>query len=391
MDPRKRVITELNRRIAERGVESSTQLERLGDYLANQDEGSFSEASFLELHRRIQELRRRLPASRQQVRRIMQCVEKNADLEARIKEAGERFAELQNELESVCEEIGRTAYASLGGGSPARKEQLEELFSKVARQEQELKSLVEDQERNRTSMRTGNLFKIIGEAGRSFFIRSAVNFKRKAVARAYAEAGRQLCESPLAEELGDASLRRQVEPYFENKKKLEELAGETEALRQQQSELREELRELGAEKSHQRKLREIERQIQKTETELKDSCRKLGELFRAGPIRSFVADPEVKKRLRRVAQAEKDSEKDRKQIGRIEAAIQIDALDAQARAMRDKIEKLTREIRSRQQEVRALEKRISEGENKKEGLLKIRGSEQTLLQLEEREEEEADS
>jgi len=99
----------------------------------------------------------------------------------------------------------------------------------------------------------------------------------------------------------------------------------------------------------------------------------------------------VKKRLRRVAQAEKDSEKDRKQIGRIEAAIQIDALDAQARAMRDKIEKLTREIRSRQQEVRALEKRISEGENKKEGLLKIRGSEQTLLQLEEREEEEADS
>ena len=391
MDPRKRVITELNRRIAERAVEVSTQLERLGDYLANQAEDSFSDPSFLEIHRHVQELRRRLPASRQQVRRIMQGMEKNADLEARFKEAGDRYVELQNEIDSISEEIGRAAYASLGGGSPEQKEQLDQLFSKVARQERELQALMEDQDRNRTSIRTGNLLKIIGEAGRSFFIRSAVNFKRKAVARAYAEAGRQLCESPLADELADSSLRRQMAPYHESKKKLEALASDTEALHKQQSELREELKELGAEKSYQRKLREIERQIQKTETDLQESCQTLGELFRGSPVRSFVADPEVKKRLARAALAEKAVEKHRKQIGRIEAAIQIDALDSQARTMQDKIEKLTREIRSRQQEVRALEKRISEGENKKDGLLKIRGSEQTLLQLEEREEEEKDS
>jgi chromosome segregation ATPase len=391
MDPRKRVITELNRRIAERGVEVSSQMERLGDYLANQAEDSFSDPSFLELHRHVKELRRRLPASRQQVRRIMQCMEKNADLEGRIKAAGEQYVELQNAAESVCEEIGRAAYASLGGGPAEQKEQLDQLFAKVARQEKELQALVEDQDRNRTTMRTGNLLKIIGEAGRSFFMRSAINFKRKAVSRAYAEAGRQLCESPLAEELRDASLRSRMAPYYDNKKKLEELASETEKLRQQQSELREELKELGAEKSYQRKLREIERQIQKTETDLQESCRKLGELFRASPVRSYVTDPEVKKRLALAAQAEKASEGHRKQVGRIEAAIQIDALDSQARAMRDKIEKLTREIRSRQQEARALEKRIRDGEDKKEALLKIRGSEQTLLELEEGEKEENDS
>jgi hypothetical protein len=391
MDPRKRVITELSRRIAEQEVEAATQLERLGDYLANQEAGSFIDAAFLQTHGHIQELRQRLPAGRQQVRRIMQCMEQNADLEAKIKAAGERYAELEGENESVCEEIGRAVFASLSEGSPSQRETLDQLFSKVTRQERELRALTEDQERNRTSMRTGNILKIIGGAGRSFFIRSAVNFKHKAVARAYAEAGRQLCESPQPEQIGDASLRRRMAPYLENKKKLEELAREAEALRKRQLELWDELKGLGAGKSYQRRVHEIERQIQKTETDLEESCRKLGELFRGNPVRSFVTDPEVKNRLRRVAQAEKTSEKHRKQIRRIEAAIQIDVLDAQARAMREKIEKITREIRSRQQEVRGMEKRITEGENEKERLVKIRGSEQTLLQLDEQREEDGDS
>jgi chromosome segregation ATPase len=391
MDPRKRVITELKRRIAEQEVEAANQLEGLGDYLANQDAASFTDAAFLQIHGHIKELRRRLPASRQQVRRIMQCIEKNADLEAKIKSAGERFAELEGENESVCEEIGRAVYASQGDGSPSQQEAPDQLFTKVARQERELRSMMENQERNRTSMRTGNILKIIGGAGRSFLLRSAVNFKQKAVARAYAEAGRQYCESSRPEPIGDASLRRRMASFIENNKKLEDLAREAETLRKQQSELREELKSLGAEKSFQRRVHEIERQIQKTETDLEANCRKLGELFRGNPVRSFVTDPEVKKSLRRVAQAEKAGEKHRKQIRRIEAAIQIDALDAQARAMREKIEKLTREIRSRQQEARGLEKRITEGENEKERLVKIRGSEQTLLQLDEQGEEDSDS
>lgn len=387
MDPRKRVITELNRRIAEQAAQASIQLERLGDYLAGQDSGSFTDAAFLETHRRIQELRRKLPASRQQVRRIMQCIEKNADLEARIRSAAERCAEVEAENESLCERLGRGVYASLAENPPQRKAELEELFGKVSRLERELQALLEDQERNRTSMRTGNLFKIIGEAGRSFFLRSAVNFKRKAVSRAYAEAGRLFCESPLAEQLGEPDLRLLIDPYRENKKKLEELAQEGEGLRRQQAELWEELKSLGAEKSHQRRVSEIERQITRIEQDLKDSCRTLGELFRANPVRSFTADPEVKQRLQRLVQAEKTSEKYRKQIRRIEAAMRIDALEGQARLMREKIEKLSREIRSRQQEIRTLEKRIGEAESEKERLEKIRGSQQTLLQLDEQPEE----
>jgi DNA repair exonuclease SbcCD ATPase subunit len=390
MDPRKRVITELNRRIAELSAQALTQIERLGDYLANQDAGSFADTAFLETHRHILELRRRLPSSRQQVRRIMQCVEKNAELENKIKAAAERFAEVEGENESLCEEIGRGVYAALGDSSSEHKEELDRLFAKVNRQERELQALMEDQERNRTSIRTGNILKIIGEAGRSFFIRSAVSFKQKAVARAYADAGRQLCESPLAESLGEATLRRLIAPYRNNKKKLEDLAREGEGLRKQQSEVWVELRGLGAEKSHQRRVNEIERQIQKTEKDLQESCRRLGELFRANPVRSFITEPEVKKRLAKLAQAEKDGERHRKQIRRVEAAMQIDALDAQTRAMREKIEKLTREIRSRQQEVRALERRIGEADSEKERLAKVRGSEHTFLQLDEKEEEEGE-
>ena len=52
MDPRKRAITELNRRVAENAVEAGSQLERLGEYLAGQDEKAFSDPDFLKTRRR---------------------------------------------------------------------------------------------------------------------------------------------------------------------------------------------------------------------------------------------------------------------------------------------------------------------------------------------------
>jgi hypothetical protein len=379
MDPRKRAITELNRRIAESSVEAAAQLERLGDYLAGQDEKAFGDSEFLELRRNVLELRAQLPTGRRQVRRIMHCVEKITGLETRLRAAGERFAELERENEAICEEIGRFSYEAFRSQSPAL-EGLAELFVKVGRQEQELAGLSEDQERSRGSMRSGNILRMIGEAGRGFFLRSAVGFKRKAVARAYAEAGRGVCESPLAE--SDPSLKRKLAPYRENRARQEELGREAEALRAEQAGLRGELKELGADKSHQRRVRELERGLQRAEEELEQACRRLGEQFRAKPVRSFATDPEVKNRLRRAVQAQKAGEKHRKQIRRLEAAIQIDTLDAQVRAMREKIEKVTREIRAREQEVRELEGRIAASEGKRERLVKARGPEQDLLELE---------
>ncbi len=383
MDPRKRLVTELKRRIAENSVEADSQLERLGDYLAGQDEKAFSDPELLAVRREVLELRAQLPTGRRQVRRILQCVEKNAELEVRLRGVGERFEELERESETICEEIGRFSYESFRSQSLTLEglQELEELFVKVGRQEQELAGLNEDQERSRGSLRSGNILRIIGGAGRGFFLRSAVSFKRKAVARAYAEAGHGVCESALAE--SDPALKRKVEPYRQNRARLEELSRESEVLRAEQSGLRSELKELGADKSHQRRVRELERSIQRAEEDLSRASRRLGELYRAKPVRSFATDPEVKNRLRRAVQAEKASEKYRKRIRRLEAAMQIDALDAQVRAMREKIEKVTREIRAREQEVRELEGRIASSEGERERLVKVRGPEQDLLELEE--------
>jgi len=388
MDPRRRAIAELGRRSAEQAVEARTQLQRLGEFLSAQETTAFSDPEFQEAQALIRELRRQLPASRQQARRIMQCMEKNAELDAKLHSVGERYAELERENDSIGEDIGRSAHAFYRDNSHQFPSELAELFGKVARQEQELQVLQEDQERSRSTLRTGNLFKIIGEAGRGFFLRSAVNFKRKAVARAYAEAGRTLCESEAADRIGDAVLRRRMSPYLENRKRLQELVGERESLRGVQSELWGELKELGADKSYQRRVREIERSIQDAERELEEVCRRLGELFRARPVRGLATDPEVKNRLRRAALAEKQQEKNQKRIRRIEAAMQIDALDAHTRSMRDKIDKLTREIRAREQEVRTLEKRIQEASEERESLVKARGPEHTLLEVDDLEGEE---
>ena len=53
-----------------------------------------------------------------------------------------------------------------------------------------------------------------------------------------------MCESPPAE--SDPTLKRKVEPYRQNRARQEELGREAEALRTEQSGLRNELKELGA-------------------------------------------------------------------------------------------------------------------------------------------------
>jgi chromosome segregation ATPase len=380
---RRNAIEELRRRIRQSEAEAENLHQQLGEYLSYQPSESFSATSLADTHHRIGELREKLPATRQQVKRILQCVSRSEELEKGIRNARTRIADLEEEGERICEEIGRAAFEAYRSARPAEPE-YEEIFAPLIKQEEEISSLESEMEKAQSGTKSGNFFRIFRESGRTLYVKGLMSLKKKNMTRAYREAGHKFCESDLVKDVSDPELKYTLAPYQDNLEQREVISSEMESLEERQEKLWKELKELGAERSHHRRVREIEHQIEQIEEELEASFGSLGRMYRSKPLKPFVDDPEIKKILRHILRVEKGIEQDRKQITRIEAAIQIDALDKQIATLEDRSERLTREIKTRQEEIRALNERVKEAQEQRERLETLRGPEESVLKIKSR-------
>lgn len=380
---RRRAIEELRQRIRQLEAESGSLLRQLGEHLSYQPPESFEATPLGGTHARVNELRERLPESRQQVKRILQSAARSEELEKGIRSVRVQLAGLEEEGERICEEIGRCAFEAYRSTRPHEAE-YERIFGPLLEQEQELAALEAEMEKAQSGSKSGNFFRIFKESGRSLYVKGLMSLKKKTVARNYREAGHRFCESELVKGITDPELKATLAPYTKNRQKVDALGSEMDTLRSRQEALWKELKELGAERAHQRRVREIENRIERIEEELEDAFGSMGRAYRAKPIKSFAEDPEVKKLLREVSRVEKSAEQHRRQIARIEAAIQLDGVEKQRAAMEDRVERLEREIEHRKSEIRSLSERIEEARKQARRLEELRGSEGTLFKVTER-------
>jgi chromosome segregation ATPase len=377
---RRNAIEQLRRRIRQSEAEALGLLEHLGEYLSYQPPERFEGTPLRDVHNRIGELRDRLPETRQQVKRILQSVARSEELEKSIHAARAEMAGLQEEEDRICEEIGRAALEAYRMTRPADP-QYESILAPLLKQEAELSTLESEMEKAEGAGRGGNFFRIFRESGRTLYVKGLLSLRKKQLARAYRDTGHRFCEADIAREFPDPELDRTLAPYRANRERRAALAEEIDGLRGRHDALWKELKELGAERSHHRRVREIEHQIEGIEEELEADFGSLGSMYRSKPLKSFAEDPEIRKLLRHVARTEKAVEQDRRHITRIEAAIQMEALEKQAAAMEQRVERLGREIKSRQEEVRSLNQRIREAQEQRARLEAVRGPEETLLSL----------
>jgi chromosome segregation ATPase len=380
MDAYKKSIEELERRIQRSSAEIRTQLKKLGEYLSYQEQGAFSATEMSDLYGRIQDLRGQLPKSRQQVKRILQCVNQNEQLEQEISEKKRQIAGLEEANQAICEEIGRAAfeaYKSLSSGG----NEYSDLFEPLIKQERELTELESEYSKLQGHGKDGNFFRIFRETGRSLYLKGILSLKKKAIGKIYREAGKRLCESQFGAELKSSGLDRVLGPYKDNDRKIKALKQEVSKLRNVQERIWNELKELGADRSHQKRVREIEIGIQRIEEELEDAFEGFGSLFRSQPAEHFGDDAEVARALKQIEVCEETKKRGAKQIERIEAALLIDNLQRQARNLNQRISRLEEEVRLRRGEIDTLKAQVAEGENEINRLIKIRGSEQSLLKI----------
>ncbi|MBN1835693.1 MAG: hypothetical protein JW820_07575 [Spirochaetales bacterium] len=387
MVDRRRAMDELRRSIRQREAETEDLLGQLGEYLSYQPAERFAATPLADTHRRITELRERLPETRRQVKRILQCVARSEELEKSLRAARSQLAELEEAGERICEEIGHAAFEAYRSTRPEEAE-YERIFGPLLKQEEEVSGLEQEMQRVQSGTKGGTFFRIFRESGRTLYVKGLMSLKKKSMAKAYREAGHRFCDSELIKGVKDPEIRQTLGPYQKNQEKQAGLHEEMRTLRSRQEALWKELKDLGAERSHLRRVREIEHQIQGIEEELDASLGSLGRMFRSKPLKSFAEDPEIKKILRHVTRVEKSTEEHRKQIGRIEAAIQLDALDKQRVNLESRVERLEREIESRKGEIASLRQQIQEASEQARRLEALRGPEESLFRLTQRPEQD---
>jgi chromosome segregation ATPase len=375
MDSYKRTIDVLQKEIERNSGQIAGLLRKLGEHLSYQDLALLPTPEMRELHGRIQGLRNRLPESRQQVKKILQAAAGNEELEKQIRDRKRRIAELAEKNQEICETIGRAAYEAYKT-LDLPELQYQELFEALDRQENELAELQAEYERLQTHGREGKFFRIFRETGRSVYLKGLLSLRRRTVAKAYRDVGMTLCASHLREELKRGGLQQALAPYEVNEKKISTLKRELDALLRDQEKKWSDLKTLGAHRSHQKRVREIESEIQRIEDQLQDVFQGLGTLFHSASVRS--EDVEISGIMRQIKEVEQDNQKKKKQIERLNAAIQIEILTAQLGNLSERINRFEGEIESRGREIETLRAQIGEGEKEIQRLQRVRGSRQLL-------------
>lgn len=375
----KRAVGELHKGIAKNSAQIRDDLKKLGEYLSYKEAETLPDPAMKELHGRIQELRRELPDSRQQVKKILQTVAGNEALEQEIRSKRQKIGELTKKNQEICQSIGRAAYRAYRSLPDSGKEN-EQLFESLEKQEQGLAELKAEQEALQERGKGGKFFKIFRESGRSVYVKGLLSLRRRAVEKTYHEVGRKICSYPeLKEQLEDPGLRETLAPYEANERKINAVQRELDRLLEDQEKKWSELKSLGAHRSHQKRVREIESEIQSIEAKMQDEFEALGTLFRKKRT-AELQDQEAASLIRKMLETEQDTREKEKRIERLKAALQIDGLENQLGNLADRISRLEGDIETRRREVETLRRQIAAGEKEIQRLQKIRGSAQSLLE-----------
>jgi len=375
----KRAIGELERGIAKNSAEIRESLRKLGEYLSYREAETLTAPAMKELHARIQELRRELPESRQRVKKILQTVAGNEALEREIRGKRQQISELTKYNGEICESIGRAAYLAYQS-LPVSGREHDELFESLEKQEQALADLEAEQEALQERGKSGKFFKIFRESGRSVYVKGLLSLRRKAVQKTYHEVGKRISESPESiEQLEDRRLRETLAPYEVNERKISAVQRELDALLADQEKKWSELKTLGAHRSHQKRVREIESEIQRIEANMQDEFEALGTLFRNSHS-GEPQDTEAAGFMRRMRELGQDIQKKEKRIERFKAALQIDGLENQLGNLAGRVSRLEGEIESRRREVESLRAQIADRQKQIQRLTRIRGSKHSLLE-----------
>jgi len=377
MNEYKKTISKLTDRLQQNEISRQDLFKGLGKHLSILEASLFLKTSLESAYKKIVDSNRELPEHRQRISRVVRNTARHNEISKLVKESKEELKTLEKESSTICRDIGEAAYLSFKK-TPDPGEYYLELFSDLAAHDQAIEKIADELDQQHYNKRTRPILKKLMDKGRAALLSSSKSAKMMALPGLYRKAGQKLCESGLGEEAADKTFTRLMAPYLKNRRQAGKIESRNQEFLAEQERLWQELKALGAEKRHQKLVKELEKTTRHIEEKLEQFHTELGKLYCKDHPPSVVSDEYIEESLKKLDRLDKEKNSSKKQIRRLNAALEIERIDEGVNSKKSRIETLDAEIRDRSEQVKELAAGIENLAKEKKTLEKVRGSLTTL-------------
>ena len=371
MDPRRKTIQELQKRVADISDSLSALYKELGRKLLA-DDSSYSDAAQIDRFKNLLERRENSSAA---INEIKRGIERLQEISRFSKELAKHIDELKNELSNLEEKLGREIFENYDS---AYADYFETAYQ-IAQDEGAI--LAEKEERlealKRQSAESGYLKKLLLQAQR-LPLEASISQHKSKTAKAFREGGASVFESGVLDRLYEDG--KLPEPFAEAlrlcRRQNDAIAGQLkrgEELSAEAAKIRSAFSFAGAEENPQRRIDELKNEIKDTDAQLDALLTEVGlgfvntrvtesgDLIKDGePIDgkySSWIDQSLSMRKSRVDM--------NRRVSILELAIRMDLLQQNIDEYKKNIEDCQTKIAAYHEQISLLEKKLSESEDEK--------------------------
>lgn len=285
----------------------------------------------------------------------------------------DQYTELDREMQSYYETIGRAAY-ELYAKSSEIGDQYQEMFAEVARTQNDLQEIQKELESAESELEKRPFLEKMVSRGKIALLKNRKSSKEAAQPRHFRSLGANVCNSDFIESVGDSNLQQTAKPFLDLKEKREKLDSEKARIDSEREKAESQIAELvGEQKNSNRALREIARQREEELAARDRALESIGrEIDTANPPES------VSELSSQAAQLQKQLEEKRELQKRLEAALEIQRIDGDLENKRHRYASLQQQIDDLKKRQKEINGEIKELEKKKQELEEVRGPEDQI-------------
>ena len=312
-------------------------------------------------------------------KRIGEIENRLSDIKEEIGEVGTEIENIERANSPLYEKLGEAAFLRFKK-DPQEFSGYRDVFAQIEDQSDEIGAIERDIDKLQEPERDRKFFEKIADKGQLAYLKGVRMVRSKTLPKLYAQTGRELVKTDFLDTTTDEDLLKIADPFLKNRSKLQNLEDRRNRLGAEEEELHTELQQLGVDKRADRRIEELDRNIEAAEEKLRSRLTNIGTAVRSDTPSSIADDSSYKDFISSITENEKKIENYRQNIAKLEAAIEADNLARQIERMKETIEDHKRRIEESKREIGNLEKRIEEAEQEKTKQEEIRGPEEITLQ-----------
>ena len=374
----RKLIGELGARVEALDQSIDRQTAFLGEQLIRIDDLGIAETPIAEPYRKARLLIESAGERRDLVRRIEEFVAQLAEIGGMLRAKQADITQKEREIRTYFSEVGQASYrAWLDHETGASS--YKEMFTEIDQLEDDVERIEAEQTKIRDSGAARPLFDRALGGVRSVVLSGLLRARESQRTRVFEELGKRVCESDFASTVEDQALSEIMKPVESLRRSLETLAGEEQSLSDRKARLLAELTSMGVKEGSQRKVRQLEGEVSRTEQQLRDQCSTTGKMYLEYELHGRITNESVNEIYDRISvlRQERTSAADR--MKRLSAAIEVKRIEEHIADAHARIERMRSEIQKVQDEIESLQQQLAQLEEEKKLQLDVRGEERHLL------------